>query len=212
MTIARIAFGLLLLTAPIVGAQQAAKRPSSEPGTGVRRTKPVKIEHESFQITIIFRRYFNDKRVTDRSYTLLATTGETLPAIRDDLHYRADLADNKGALNLDIDVDVLGLRRAGTSIYVALRVSTLGFELDDHQGPAKLPIVVATHQFLVTPTIPIGRLVTVYSATQVLIAHRDEIQLEVQPFDSNGSAPHRAAAPRNPSTHFATADKRSHRC
>lgn len=90
MTTARVILGWTLLTASLVCAQQA--RPAKGAGGASSTAQPSKppqfsaqdTGRESFEITIIFRRYANGKRVTDRSYTLLATPGEILPAMRDD--------------------------------------------------------------------------------------------------------------------------------
>jgi hypothetical protein len=186
MRISRLILALLIVAAPVLCAQQAheggtAKTPAiASPAQGSPRSKKApQPEHEALQITIIFRRYRDEKRVTDRSYTLLATTGEVLPAIRDDERYRASMSDDKNFLDHNIDVDILGLKRSGESIYVALRISTQNFALDVPGGPPKLPVIADTHQYLITPTIPIGKLVTVYTASQPL--RSQEVQLLVQP-------------------------------
>jgi len=173
-----------------LGAAQQARTPASAPATAkpaqaaADKSRPT--THEAFEITIVFRRYQNDKRVTDRSYTLLATTGEVMPAMRDDEHFRTSLANNDGAVDHNIDVDILSLRREGDSVFVALRISTQNFDVDDPLGIAKLPIETSTHQYLVTPTIPIGKLVTVYAATQP--GRNQEVQLEVKPYRPNHDA------------------------
>lgn len=176
----------VLLPAALGGAQ-AARTTGSAPGAAkptppaAEKSRPV--AHEAFEITIIFRRYQRDKLVTDRSYTLLATTGEVMPAMRDDEHYRQSLAGNdgaNGAVDHNIDVDILSLRREGGSVFVALRISTENFDIGDPLGTAKLPVETTTHQYLVTPTIPIGKLVTVYAAKQPM--RNQEVQLEVKPY------------------------------
>jgi hypothetical protein len=198
MPTARLILAVLLMTAPMLGAQQAETREGGTAKTAVK-TPPVQSpahtkkapqsEHESFQITILFKRYRDEKRVTDRSYTLLATTGEVMPAMRDDERYRASLSDDKAFLDHNIDVDILGFKRSGDLIYVALRISTQNFALDSPEGLPKLPVVADTHQYLVTPTIPIGKLITVYAASQPLNKHKEEVQLLVQPFDATQHEP-----------------------
>ena len=187
-------FGWMLLSLSVVYAQQSTQAPGgakpprkvAAPRKNTDQEKAQFAEHETFEITIIFRRYLNDRRVTDRSYMLLATTGEALPAMRDDDRFRPSLTDTGSHVDHNIDVDILGLRRVGQSVYVALRISTQNFELDDPQAPAKLPVVTATHQYMVTPTIPMGKLVTVYMAEQPLHSHKDEVQLEIKPFSASG--------------------------
>jgi hypothetical protein len=198
MTTARVILGCMLLAAPLLCAQQAgpatasaAARPASPPQSNAKQPDPKlagaqETGQESYEIDIIFRRYSNGKRVTDRSYTLLATPGEILPAMRDDDHFRTSLADSADYVDHNIDVDILGLRRRGELMYVALKISTQNFDLDDPQGPPKLPVATTTHQYLVTPTIPIGKLVTVYAATQP--GRSQEVQLEVKPFRADAAA------------------------
>jgi hypothetical protein len=194
MRISRLIFTLLMLAAPMLCAQQAHEGATAKtsakaaPAQGSTRSKRApQPEHEALQITIIFRRFRDEQRVTDRSYTLVATTGEVLPAIRDDQRYRVSLSDDKDFVDHNIDVDILGLKRSGESIYVALRISTQNFALDVPGGPPKLPVVVDTHQYLITPTIPIGKLVTVYTASQPL--RSQEVQLLVQPMGALAPAP-----------------------
>ena len=203
MTTARMILGGMLLASPLVCAQQAGRGTTMGPraatgsvapraktqGATTQEPRTQETGQESYEITILFRRYQNDKRVTDRSYTLLATPGEILPAMRDDDRFRPSLTDNTSYLDHNIDVDILGLRRTGERMYVALKISTQNFEMDDPQGPLKLPVATTTHQYLVTPTIPIGKLVTVYSATQPL--RSQELQLEVKPFRADGDASER---------------------
>jgi hypothetical protein len=198
MPTTRLILAVLLMTAPMFGAQQAETREGGIAKTAAKTApaqssghakKARQTEHESFQITILFKRYRDEKRVTDRSYTLLATTGEVMPAMRDDERYRASLSDDKEFLDHNIDVDILGLRRSGSLVFVALRISTQNFALDNPILSGKLPVVADTNQYLVTPTIPIGKLITVYAASQSLDKHREEVQLLVQPFDATQHEP-----------------------
>lgn len=193
MTNARVVLGWMLLAAPLVNAQQPAQRTAgaagTRQGTASRQARAPETDRQSYEINILFRRYQGEKRVTDRSYTLLATPGELLPAMRDDDRFKTGLTDNANYVDHNIDVDILGLRRMGQSMYVALKISTQNFELDDPQGPAKLPVATTTHQYLVTPTIPIGKLVTVYAATQP--GRSQEVQLEVKPFRADATASER---------------------
>jgi hypothetical protein len=189
--------GLALLAVPVVCAQ--AHQDASEPAA-----KPT-AAHEAFEITIIFQRYSNDKRVTDRRYTLLATTGEMLPAVRDDDRYHPSPTSTDG-LDHNYDVDILGLRREGASIFVALRISTEEFSRiapenipdDDPHGLAKMAMETSKHQYLVTPTIPIGKLVRVYVGLQTMQHRHEEMLVEVKPYrpdqDALGDAPGDATA------------------
>jgi hypothetical protein len=197
----RLVLAILLLAVPTICAQQAATRAGENaraaPAQDAARAGKAKRQaHESMQITINFRVYQDDRPVTDRSYTLAVTTGEMMPVIRDDLRIHAspnDAARLAGApsdqyLDHDIDVDILDIQRWGNSIFLGLRISTKYYSLDGPKGPPSYPIVTDTHQYLITPTIPMGKLVSVYAATQVNNRRREEVQLLVQPFDAHGPA------------------------
>ena len=194
MRISRLILTLLKLAAPMLCAQQAHEGATAKTSakaapaqSSTRSKRAPQPEHEALQITMIFRRFCDEQRVTDGSYTLLATTGEVLPAIRDDQRYRVGLSDDKDFVDHNIDVDILGLKRSGESIYVALRISTQNFALDVPGCPPKLPVVVDTHQYLNTPSIPISKLVTVHTASQPL--RNQEVQLQVQPMGALAPAP-----------------------
>jgi len=198
----RLVLAILLLAAPMLCAQQAETREGetakAAPAQGTTRAEKARPQnHESMQITINFTVYQGERRVTDRSYTLAVTTGEMMPAIRDDLRVHASYADGLRSagppsdqyLDHDIDVDILDIRRSGSSIFVALRISTKYYSLDGPKGPPSYPIVTDTHQYLITPTIPLGKLVTVYAATQVNNREKEEVQLQVKPFDAQQPEP-----------------------
>ena len=72
--------GLLLLPASLPAQQtKPASAPAAHAGPPA-----------SYRIVINFRRNYKGKPRTEKTYTLLATVGETLPAIRDDAHFRTD--------------------------------------------------------------------------------------------------------------------------
>jgi hypothetical protein len=203
MPLTRLILAILLLAAPMLCAQQQAGAREGEaikavPNQGAAHAGKAKRQnHESMQITINFRVYEDEKRVTDRSYTLAVTTGEIMPVIRDDRRVhatpsdaaRSAVAPSDQYLDHDIDVDILDIQRTGNSIFVGLRISTKYYSLNGPKGPPSYPIITDTHQYLITPTIPIGKLITVYAATQVNNREREEVQLLVQPFDAQQPAP-----------------------
>jgi hypothetical protein len=138
--------------------------------------------HEPLQITIGFKRIFKGKLAADKTYTLQATTNEDLPAIRDDSRFRTSTSDPKEVLESNTDVDIRALKKVGNSIYVALKISTQTFGTDVPEGFPKLP-GTGTHQYVLTPTVPLGKLITVYSATDILHDTTVEVQLMVRPVD-----------------------------
>ena len=207
MRILRLIFAVPLLAASMLCAQQAQTRGRATAKPVVKASPPQGAEraekarrppnHEALQITIDFRVYQDDERATDRSYTLAVTTGEIMPAIRDDLRVHASPTDtmrfngpqSDQYLDHNIDVDILDIRRSGSSIFVALRISTKYYSLHGPKGPPSYPIATDTHQYLITPTIPVGKLVTVYAATQVNHHEKEEVQLLVQPMGAAEPVP-----------------------
>jgi hypothetical protein len=184
----------LLLAAPLLCAQTAPAR-QGETAKAESKTAPARSgdavrqpAHEPFQITITFKRFHDGKVTTDRTYTLLATTGERLPAIRDDSRYRVSASDAKEHMDNDTDIDILDFKKSAEFIYLALRISTQTFTMPSPEEQQKWP-VAHTHQYLVSPTVPVGKTVTVYSATDSIHDIQVEVQLLVQPFDANQHLP-----------------------
>jgi hypothetical protein len=185
MPMSRMILAALLMAAPMLCAQTAgtnkgasakAETKAAPAQSGKKARQPA---HEPLQITINFKRVFRGKLSSDKTYTLAATTNETLPAIRDDARFHASASDEKDYLESNTDVDILALKRSGGSIYLALRISTQTFGMDVPEGLPKLP-GVGIHQYILTPTVSIGKQVTVYSSTDALHKTTVEVQLLVQ--------------------------------
>jgi hypothetical protein len=175
----------LLMAAPMLCAQTAgtskgasakAETRAAAAESGKKARQPA---HEPLQITITFKRFHGGKVTTEKTYMLLATPGEELPAIRDDARFRASASDAKEYLDSNTDVDILGIKRSADSIYVALRISTHTFTMETPEELPKLPVAY-THQYILTPTVPIGKVTTVYSATDSIHNGKTEVQLLVQ--------------------------------
>jgi hypothetical protein len=185
MPMSRVILAALLIAAPMLCAQTAgtnkgasakAETRTAPAHSGKKARQPA---HEPLQITINFKRVYRGKLSSDKTYTLAATTNETLPAIRDDSRYHASASDEKEYLDGNTDVDILALKRSGGSIYMALKISTQTFGMDVPEELPKLP-VVGIHQYILTPTVPIGKRVTVYSSTDAIHNTTVEVQLLVQ--------------------------------
>jgi len=177
----------LLLAAAVAGAQQPiTNQPVHKASAQTVAHKARPSVPQSYQISIAFKRIYHGKLRTDKTYTLLATVGEMLPAIRDDAHYRTDAACTASSSTIEgaTDVDILTLKPQGKLITVALKISTQTMGVDTPDYLPKLP-VAGTHQYLVTPTVPIGRRITVYSSTDTLNNTKVEVELLIQPFDPN---------------------------
>ena len=174
---------LLLAAASSAGAQPPQAAPARA-ASAAHRAVPA-----SYRITIGFRRSVHGKLRADKTYTLLATAGETLPAIRDDARFRTDANCSDPACSITgaTDVDILVFKPHGPVITVGLKISmqTIGMEPPDYLP--KLP-VAGTHQYLVTPTVPFGKRITVYTANDASYSTTVEVQLLVEPFDPGKSA------------------------
>jgi hypothetical protein len=186
MSSPRLAMIGFLLAAAAACAQPSPAGPAASPRVSTDAHKVPRPRHGTYEITIAFKRIFQDKTRTDKTYTLLATAGESLPAIRDDFRYRTDASCTAPApacsIEVGTDVDILSFQPRGDSIYVALKISMQTISKDAPDYLPKLP-VTGTHQYLVTPTVPIGRRVTVYSAVDACCDRSVEVQLLIKPYD-----------------------------
>lgn len=174
----RLVLAVFMLSASLAGAQQSTlKAAASQGGAVTPKARPA--AHEPLEITIQFKRTFKGKLAACKTYTLEATTNEDLPALRDDTRYRASATDPKETLDSDTDVDILALRRQAEFAFIALRISTQTFGTDVPDMLPKLP-AVGTHKYVLTPTVPLGRMVTVYASDDRLHDTRVEVQVRVQ--------------------------------
>jgi hypothetical protein len=175
----RILFLCVLLAAANAGAQKPL--PARATAHSARHSIP-----ESYQFTITFKRSFHDKPRDSRTYTLLASVGEILPAIRDDGYYRTDATckDSNCIIEGGTDVDILSLKPRGKFITVALKISTHTYSNDPPDFLPKLPVTFI-HQYLVTPTVPIGKRTTIYSSIDDLKNNTVDVELLIQPCDFN---------------------------
>ncbi|MGA3370897.1 MAG: hypothetical protein ABSC48_03960 [Terracidiphilus sp.] len=189
----RAILAALLMAAPLLSGQPAgAQSPAVKDATHViaplRADGHRPLPHEPFQITIAFKRIYRGKLASDKTYSLAVTTNETLPAIRDDSRYRASVTDMNDILQGNTDVDILALKRSGQSMYIALKISTQTFGMDVPEELPKLP-VAGTHQYILTPTVPIGQRRTIYLSTDAVHNTTVEVQILVQPFDEQQHLP-----------------------
>jgi len=189
MSSKRLAILCFLLAATAACAQPSPAAAASSPHASPAH-KAARSEQGTYEITIAFKRTFHGKLAADKTYTLLATVGDLLPAIRDDGRYRTDASCSDPACTIEgaTDVDILRLQPRGDSIYIALKISTQTIGMDDFDFLPKLP-VAGTHQYLVTPTVPIGKRITVYSHLDAGHNTSVEVQLLVKRFDPNQPEP-----------------------
>jgi len=188
----RIILAALLLATPLLYSQGTVNHVSDgqpAPEQGAAQSQPApNLPDEAFRITITFKTIEKGKTITQRSYMLVATTAQNLYrnlGIRDDSHI-SGMADSSGLTfpYLNTDLDVSQFKRTGNFVYLSLSIST--DDLVDNpasQTPNTHPILRSRH-YNVSPTLPVGKLVTVYSAVDAVNDAKVEIQALVQPLDA----------------------------
>lgn len=158
------------------GPVHAQSRPAAAPAA-----KAHAAAHEPFEITLQFLRTHHGETASDKTYVLLATSGETLPAIRDDAKFRTNPDDADEVVTGKTDVDILALRRSRGQIFIGLRISTETIGTGRIGSLPRLP-VTGTHQYVIAPTIPLGRFVTVYRFTDARYDDSTNVRVKVSPY------------------------------
>jgi hypothetical protein len=187
-----LALGACLMAAPLALALQNATTNPPAHGTAsgakshAKALEPARAM-EPFRITVRFKKLHGAKVTTQKDYMVLATSGGILPLVRDDARYRTNPTEPREGLSSNTDMDILELRREGDRVYVALKISTQTFTLDAPEELLKLP-VEHTHQYLISPTVVLGKLTTVYAATDSVHDIRVELQLLVERQEDAGAA------------------------
>jgi hypothetical protein len=186
----RLIVAVLLLATPLLYAQEAGtQKTEAKPAPAQDVAQPQKEQsppNEAFRITITFKTTEGGKTTTQRSYTMVATSGQSnpRPGIRDDSRVHMKTSPGSGLeewMHNGTDVDVLQFKMAGNSVLLCLNIST--DDLVDNptaQEPNPVPIARSRH-YNVTPTLPVGKLVTVYSLVDALNNTKVDVQVLVEP-------------------------------
>lgn len=192
MPTARLILAALLLTAPLVAAQQA------QPGNAEFKTAPThnaanarrlpRPAFEPLQLTITFKRIHHDKVTTQKTYTVAASWQQADPQIRDDSRMPVQRESSASPspneyINGNTDVDIQNIRKAGNLISLTLHISQEGTSNSPTKELPDSKAVLTTHQYTVSPTVPIGRLITVYSQADDINDYKVEIQLLIKPLN-----------------------------
>jgi hypothetical protein len=191
----RLLLACLLLALAPLAAQQS--RPTTAPAAH-RVLHPAlhSAQPASYRISINFRRCRHGRPCAERTYMLLATVGESLPALRDDLYYRTDADCKTSDCTVEgaTDLDVLALKAHGKLVTLALKFSlhTMGNDVPDFLP--KLPMY-GTHQYLVTPTVAVGKRALIYAANDPSNKNLTEVQLLIELFDPENPGPLSALSP-----------------
>jgi hypothetical protein len=192
MLTSRLILAALLLATPLLLAQEAETQQTEPKAAAAQDAVPPQQApnppDEAFRITISFKTTEGGKTTSQRSYMLLATTNQhsTNLGIRDNSHVTLTTGPNgsTGTFHVDTDVDLTQFKRAGNSAYLNLIISTEDLaENPAAQESNTYPIIRSRH-YTITPTLPVGKLVTVYSAMDAVNDAKVEVQVLVQPLDA----------------------------
>jgi hypothetical protein len=133
----------------------------------------------------------------EKTYTVTATTNLADPQIRDDSRVPYESIGRKEAsaaipaekaesgtrnetqyFNSNTDVDIQNVRKLNGLVQLTLRVSMEGIADD-----VSVPPILRSHRYVISPTLPIGKLATVYSEDDVRHDTKVEIQVLIQPLN-----------------------------
>jgi hypothetical protein len=192
MPTTRLIFASLLIAAPMLCAQQAQTRPAQPPKAEVKAAPAASAAHsrrpsqpafEPLRLTITFRRVRGDKTTTLKTYMITASSQQSDPQIRDDS--RIPMKKDSSApvfpieyVNGATDVDIQNIRKVRDFVSLTLRISTEGFSEFTERPSANSSL--GSHRYTVSPTVPIGKLTTVYSMADDINNYKVEVQLLVE--------------------------------
>jgi len=189
----RLLLAALLLSAPLLAAQDDAQKietqkveislaPAKEAAAQPQKETPP--AHEAYRITINFKTTDGSKITTQRSYTLVATTSRVRPSIRDDSNVPVKSRDQYQYHHLRTDVDIRDFSKEGDSVYLSLTIETSNIADGATAQDPNVPAITHNHNYTVSPTLPIGKLTTVYSAVDTVNDTKVEVQVLVQPLNA----------------------------
>ena len=191
----RLILAALLIAAPMLSAQQAGTSQAQTRSAEVKTApdanharRPSQPTFEPLQLTITFKRTRGDKITTQKTYTIAASSEQSDPQIRDDSRVPIK-KDNSAAaapteyVNGNTDVDIQSIRKVGGLFSLTLRISQEGYSDSPERPSANASL--GSHRYTVSPTVPMGKLVTVYSMSDEVNNYKVEVQLLVEPLKVN---------------------------
>jgi hypothetical protein len=182
----RLILALLLLSAPLIRAQD-----SDKPGAS-QTAQP----EQSFLLTLTLKVTDHGKLITDQTYSLAASdvkakgvfTGSVLneqhaPSIRDGNRYPITTETGGGKtefqyVDVGTNIDFKDLRSLGSSVAMTINVENSSAIPD---ATLKGTPIIRNTRYSVSPVAPIGKQITIYSSNDPANGHKVEIQLLVQP-------------------------------
>ena len=186
----RLILALLLLSTPLLYAQGTVNHVTEgQPASGqdaAQAPKDSSPPDEAFRITITFKTTEAGKATAQRTYTMVATSRASAPKIRDDSRVSVKINPNTWqTMDIRTDVDILQFNRIKTrnDVFLFLTISTENFVENPNALEQNTMPIVRSHQYNVTPTLPIGKLVTVCSVVDAANDSKVDVQVLVQPLD-----------------------------
>jgi hypothetical protein len=197
MPTTRLILASLLIAAPMLCAQQAQTRQAQPPDAEVKAaptrsaalsSRPSQPLFEPLRLTIIFRKIRHGEPSTQKTYTIAASSRQADPQIRDDnrVPFRkesSDVASPPDYLDENTDVDVQNIRKVNDLVSLTLRVSSDGHSLPSGTQRTRANSTLTTHRYTVSPTVPMGKLTTIYSLEDGITNVRVEVLLLVEPLN-----------------------------
>jgi hypothetical protein len=209
MLMPRVILVGMLMVSPLLAAQGAAtheavpqkaeiKAQQARTRDDAQKKKAFEADADPLQITISFVKRRHENVTIEKTYTVTATTNMADPQIRDDSRVpyqqigrnqasaatpaekaeRDSTKDETQYFNSNTDVDIQNVRKSNGLVQLTLRVSMEGIADD-----VSVPPILRSHRYVISPTLPIGKLATVYSEDDVRHDTKVEIQVLIQPLN-----------------------------
>jgi hypothetical protein len=192
MPTTRLIFATLLLATPLLCAQQAptqkAEINSATAHHATHSGEAAQPTFEPLQLTVTFKRIHGDKITTQKTYTVSASAQQADPQIRDDSRIPVKKENSAVAapaqyINGNTDVDIQSIRKVRDLVSLTLRISQEGYsEFGSSERPSANSSL-SSHRYTISPTVPIGKQVTVYSMADDVNNYKVEVLLLVEPLN-----------------------------
>jgi hypothetical protein len=194
----RLILAAFLMTAPLLHAQDDDDKKIEAQKVEItlapaKEAAPAKKEpelpKEPYRITINLKTTDGKDITTQKSYTLVATANASSydrPFIRDDGRIPVAVGDGTQFQGINTDIDLAHFDKISDTVYLGLNVDTQGVGQEVTLGkPGKEATYVPTFhkRYAFFPTLPIGRLTTIYTSTDAINGTKVEFQVLVQPFN-----------------------------
>ncbi len=172
----------LLLASSLVHAQ--ATSPLSP------LTSPNPSEQESFLVTLTLKTSDHDKPISDQKFTVAVLTkagnsnvreGDRIPIVTGTYGGDPKTASQSSQvqyIDLGTHIDVNNAKRINGLVAVDIKVEMSGVA---PESSGKDDPIIRQHAYSISPAVPLGKQITVYSSTDSVTGHKAEIQILVQP-------------------------------